>query len=96
MKIFTRQSNACPGCYIIFSVWQGLHRLSSDGGISVPSVEECVCTHTFVGAGGSEDRNTLIKNVKVYEEIGCAHKYNSPCEKTCIMNVMLLRPLGRD
>lgn len=84
MKIFTRQSNACPGCYIIFSVWQGLHCLSSDGGISVPSVEECVCTHTFVGAGGSEDRNTLIKNVKVYEEIGCAINITAPVRKPAL------------
>lgn len=56
----------------------------------------CVCTHTFVNADGSDDRNTLIKNVKVFEEIRCARKYNSPCEKPCIMNAMLfLRPLGR-
>lgn len=43
VKILARQPNACPGCYLIFSVWQGPHCLSSDGGISVPSLEEWVC-----------------------------------------------------
>lgn len=56
----------------------------------------CVCVHmhTFAGAGGSEDGNTLIKDAKVCEEIGCALKYNNPCEKPYIMNAVggFLRP----